>query len=78
MPDSALKNIARQYHLSPAQLERLCALLGEGYSVPYIMRYHKDLAATPKAEDLYELIEEKRRAEELDRRAEKILNKLAA
>ncbi len=76
MPEKALKNVASQYHLTVEQVTEIIRLLESDYSIPYIMRYHKELAATLEPADFYELLDEKRRLEKLDARRRKILKKL--
>jgi len=77
MPENALKNVAAKYHLTPQQVSEILALLDSGFSIPYVLRYHKELAAGLQADDFYELIEERRRVEKLEARRRKILKKLA-
>lgn len=76
MPEKALKDIAAKYHLSAEQAAEILRLLDSGFSIPYVLRYHKELAAGLAADDFYELIEEQRRLEKLDSRRRKILKKL--
>ncbi len=76
MPDKALKNVASKYHLTVDQVRRILELLDEGYSIPYIRRYHKELAANLDGEDFYELVEEKKRLDKLESRRRKVLKKL--
>jgi uncharacterized protein len=76
MPEKALKNVAARYHLTVEQAAEILQLLGSGYSIPYVMRYHKELAAGLEAEGFYELIEEERRIEKLESRRRKVLKKL--
>ncbi len=76
MPEKALKDVAAKYHLSAEQAAEILRLLDSGYSIPYIMRYHKELAAGLQADGFYELIEEKRRHEKLQTRRRRILKKL--
>ncbi|MFO7956415.1 MAG: Tex-like N-terminal domain-containing protein [Candidatus Brocadiia bacterium] len=77
MPEKALKSVASKFHLTVDQVRRILELLDEGYSIPYIMRYHKELAANLEADNFYELIEERARLEKLESRRRKILKKLA-
>ncbi|MCD6416785.1 MAG: S1 RNA-binding domain-containing protein [Planctomycetes bacterium] len=76
MPEKALKSVASQYHLTVEQVQRILELLESGCSIPYILRYHKELAANLKAEDFYDLLEEKERLDKLARRRVKIVKKL--
>jgi uncharacterized protein len=76
MPERALKSVAAKYHLTVEQAKQILDLLDDGYSIPYVMRYHKELAAGLEPEGFYELIEERRRLEKLDSRRRKILKKL--
>ena len=76
MPEKALKNVASQYHLTVEQAAEIVRLLESDYSIPYIMRYHKELAATLEPADFYELVDEKRRLDKLEARRRKILKKL--
>ncbi|MGD2175404.1 MAG: Tex-like N-terminal domain-containing protein, partial [Candidatus Brocadiaceae bacterium] len=76
MPQKALKSVASKHHLTAEQVRQILQLLEADYSIPYIMRYHKELAANLEADGFYELIEEKNRLEKLDSRRRKILKKL--
>ncbi len=76
MPEKALKNVASKHHLTIEQVGQIIKLLDSGYSIPYIMRYHKELAAALEPDDFYELIDEKQRIEKLESRRQKILKKL--
>jgi uncharacterized protein len=76
MPERALKNVAAKYHLTVEQAKQILDLLDDGYSIPYVMRYHKELAAGLEPEGFYELVEERRRLEKLESRRRKILKKL--
>ncbi len=76
MAQTALKSIASRFHLTVEQVSRILELLESGFSIPYIKRYHKELAANLEAEDFYGLMEERSRLEKLDRRRAKILKKL--
>jgi uncharacterized protein len=76
MPGKALKNVAAKYHLTAEQAGEILCLLDSGFSIPYVMRYHKELAAGLKPEGFYALIEEKKRLEKLESRRHKILKKL--
>ncbi len=76
MPETALKNVASKHHLTTEQVSEILRLLDEGYCIPYVMLYHKELAAGLQADDFYELIEERRRLEKLEARRRKILKKL--
>jgi len=76
MPARALKEVAARYHLSAEQAAEVLRLLDAGYSIPYVMRYHKDLAAGLQADHFYELIEEKRRLDKLESRRRKIIKRL--
>jgi len=77
MPEKALKNVAAKYHLTVEQVAEIIALLQSNYSIPYIMRYHKELAASLEPADFYELMDEKQRLDKLEARRRKILKKLA-
>ncbi len=77
MPEKALKSVASKFHLTVDQVRRILELLDEGYSIPYILRYHKELAAGLEPDNFYELIEERARLEMLENRRSKILQKLA-
>jgi len=76
MLDKALRDTAKQYHLSPEQLREVFRLLHEGYGVPYLMRYHKELTAGLKPGQINELVEQKGRIERLTDRRTKVLKKL--
>ena len=76
MPEKALKNVASQYHLTVEQAIEIVRLLESDYSIPYIMRYHKELAASMEPAHFYELLDEKRRLDKLEARRRKILKKL--
>ncbi len=76
MPEKVLKDVAAKYHLTAEQAAQILRLLDDGYSIPYIRRYHKELAAGMEAEGFHELIEERRRLEKLESRRRKILKKL--
>lgn len=76
MPEKALKSIAGKYHLTAEQAAGIFGLLDQGYSVPYVMRYRKDLSAGMQASDLRGLVAERKRLEKLDSRRRKILKKL--
>lgn len=76
MPDKPLKNVASKYHLTVDQVHRILELLDQGFSIPYIRRYHKELAANLGADDFYELVEEQKRLRKLETRRHKVLNKL--
>jgi len=76
MPEKALKTVAAKYHLTAEQAAEILRLLDAGFSVPYIMRYHKELAGALEADGFYELMEERRRLEKLDSRRRKMLKKL--
>ncbi|MFO8008621.1 MAG: Tex-like N-terminal domain-containing protein [Candidatus Brocadiia bacterium] len=76
MPEKALKSVASKFHLTVDQAQRILELLDAGYSIPYIMRYHKELAANLEPASFYELMEERTRLEKLDSRRRKILKKL--
>jgi len=76
MPENALKNVAAKYHLTPQQAGEILRLLDDGFSIPYVLRYHKELAAGLRPDDFYELVEERRRLEKLEARRRKILKKL--
>lgn len=76
MPEKALKTVAAKYHLTAEQATQVVRLLEAGYSIPYLMRYHKELAGGMQADGFYELIEEHRRLEKLEARRRKTLRKL--
>jgi len=76
MPEKLLHDIAKDYRLTLGQLEEIFRLLDRGHGLPYLMRYHKGLAAGLSPEQLYELSEHKRRADRLERRRSKVLKKL--
>ncbi len=76
MPEKALKSVASKFHLTVDQAQRILELLDAGYSIPYILRYHKELAANLEPSSFYELMEERSRLEKLASRRRKILKKL--
>jgi uncharacterized protein len=76
MPEKALKSVAAKFHLTAEQAAEILRLLDSGFSIPYVMRFHKDLAAGLPPEGFYALIEEQRRLEKLDSRRRKIVKKL--
>ena len=76
MPEAALREIAKDYRLNAEQLGEIFKLLEQGYSIPYLMRYHKELTAALDQEQLQELVEAKRDLDRLERRRAKILKKL--
>jgi uncharacterized protein len=76
MPERALKSVASSHHLTPRQVQRILELLDAGSSVPYVLRYHKELAGNLSTDDLYQLIEERDSQERLESRRRKILRKL--
>ncbi len=76
MPEKALKEVAAKYHLNTDQAAEIMRLLDGGFSIPYVMRYHKELAAGLEPDSFYELIEEKRRLDKLETRRRKIIKKL--
>jgi len=76
MPEKALKNVAAKYHLTAEQAAEILGLLDAGFSIPYIMRYHKELAGALEVDGFYDLMDERRRLEKLDSRRRKILKKL--
>jgi len=76
MPEKALKEVAAKYHLNTDQAAEILRLLDSGFSIPYVMRYHKELAAGLEPDSFYELIEENRRLDKLDTRRRKIIKKL--
>ncbi|NLW49698.1 MAG: S1 RNA-binding domain-containing protein [Candidatus Brocadiaceae bacterium] len=76
MPEKALKSVAARYHLTAEQANEILRLLDAGFSIPYVMRYHKELAGSLEADGFHELMEERRRLEKLDSRRRKVLKKL--
>ena len=76
MPEKALKEVAAKYHLTAEQAAALFGLLDQGYGIPYLMRYRKEVAGGLSASEFYELIEERKRLAKLDLRRRKILKKL--
>ena len=76
MPEAALREIVKDYRLNAEQLGEIFTLLEQGYSLPYLMRYHKGLTAALTEEQLHELVEAKRDLDRLERRRAKILKKL--
>ena len=76
MPEAALREIAKDYRLNAEQLGEIFKLLDQGYSIPYLMRYHKGLTAALTEEQVHELVESKRDLDRLERRRAKILKKL--
>lgn len=78
MSDNLPRNVAKEYRLNGTQLKEIFRLLDSGYSVPYIARYHKELAGGLSADEFYKLVEEKRRIRKLERRRRKMLGKLTS
>jgi len=76
MPEKSLKQLGKQYHLNPEQLEELLQLLRGEQSPAYLLRYRKDLAASLTCEDLSELLAESQRLQEVEKERRKIRNKL--
>jgi len=76
MANEALRNVAKRYRLTTEQLEAVFDLFDDGYSVPYLMYYRKELSGGLEADDLYDILEEKRRLEKLESRRRKIIKKL--
>ena len=66
MPEKGLKNVATKYHLTADQAAKILELLDGGFSIPYISRYHKELAGTLPPEGFRELAAERKRLEKLD------------
>lgn len=76
MPEKALKSVAAKFHLTAEQAGKILQLLDSGFSIPYVLRYHKELSGALPADGFYELMEEKRRLEKLESRRRKIIKKL--
>ncbi len=76
MPDKSLKTVAAKYRLTADQVAKILELLDAGCSIPYISRYHKELAGSLPSESFHELVEERKRLEKLGARRRKILKKL--
>jgi uncharacterized protein len=76
MPEKALKNVGAKYHLTAEQAVAILRLLDQGFSIPYLMRYHKELCAGMPADGFHELVEEHRRLEKLEARRRKTVKKL--
>jgi len=77
MPEKALKNIASQFRLTVEQVSGILKLLDEGFSIPYIARYHPELGSGLGGADYDELINERKRLEKLDSRRRKMIKKLS-
>jgi len=76
MPEKALRNVAAKHGLTVEQVAGILDLVDQGYSIPYIKRYHTELAAGLDASRFHELIEERKRLENLESRRQKIIKKL--
>jgi uncharacterized protein len=76
MPQKALKNVGSKFNLTAQQVEGIFGLLDQGYSIPYVLRYHKELSAGLTVGDMFDLIEEEKRLDKLENRRRKIINKL--